>query len=176
MKAIILSDIHGCYKYMLKVEELINKVAPGKIILLGDLLYYGARNELPEEYNTAKVYELLNKHSDIIVAVRGNCDSEVDNTVTDFDLSSDYKIIDLDGIDFVLTHGHFNPWLMDIIKDKYVLQGHTHVYNLSGKVINPGSVGIPRGSNLHTCILYENRNMKLIDLDNFNIIDEINIK
>ncbi|MGN1338403.1 MAG: phosphodiesterase [Candidatus Coprovivens sp.] len=170
MKIIIASDIHGSLKYTKKLEELIEKEKTNKIILLGDLLYHGARNQLPEEYNTMEVANILNKYKDIIIAVRGNCDSEVDDMVTEFDTRSDYKEIDIEGIKFILTHGHLNPWLIDIIKDNYVLQGHTHVYNLDGKVLNPGSVGIPKTNPEHTCLLYENKEFKLIDLDNNNII------
>ena len=170
MKLIIASDIHGSLKYTKKIEELINKEQPDNIILLGDLLYHGARNSLPDEYNTMEVANILNKHKDIIIAVRGNCDSEVDDMVTEFDTRADYKQINIDGNEFILTHGHLKPWLIDIIGDKYVLEGHTHVYNIEGKNINPGSVGIPKVNKEHTCILYNNKTFNLIDLDTLNII------
>lgn len=170
MKVIIASDIHGSLKYTKKLDELIQKEKPDKIILLGDLLYHGARNSLPEEYSTMEVTNILNKYADIIIAVRGNCDSEVDNTVTNFDISKDYKEIELDNNKIIITHGHLNSWLLDIIKDKLVFQGHTHVYNLEGQYINPGSVGLPRQNNEHTCIIYENNTLNLINLRDFKAI------
>ena len=170
MKVVIASDIHGSLKYTEKLDELISEVQPDKIILLGDLLYHGARNDLPDQYSTMGVCDILNKYSGIIVAVRGNCDSEVDNTVTKFDLNVDYKEFDFEGVQVILTHGHLNSWLIDIIGDKLVLCGHSHVYNLDGQYINPGSVGIPRVNQEHTCIVYENREFKLVNLDNFSII------
>lgn len=175
MKIIIASDIHGSLKYMKKLEEYIDKINPDKIILLGDLLYHGARNSLPEEYSTMGVANILNKYTDKIIAVRGNCDSEVDDMVTEFDTRADYKEIDIDNHKVILTHGHLLTWLNVIIKDKLVLQGHTHVYNIHGNIINPGSVGIPKEHKEHTCIYYNNKEFNLIDLDTFNTIDKRNI-
>lgn len=137
MKLIIASDIHGSYKYTKKLEELINKENPDNIILLGDLLYHGARNALPEEYSTIEVTNILNKYSNKIIAVRGNCDSEVDDMVTNFDIMSDYKSIEVDGINIYLTHGHLIDKHENLFKDKYLISGHTHVYNLEGKHLNP---------------------------------------
>lgn len=172
MKVLILSDIHGSVKYMEKVNQVIKDIKPDKLILLGDLLYHGARNSLPDEYDTMKVASMLNKYKDMIIAVRGNCDSEVDDMVTEFDTRADYKEIDLDGYKFILTHGHLNPWLHDVIKNNYVLQGHTLIYNLDGNIINPGSVGLPKENKEHTCLLYEKKVFKLIDLDTRKIIKE----
>ena len=106
MKIIIASDIHGSLKYTKKLEELITKETPDTIVLLGDLLYHGARNALPDEDSTMEVANILNKYSNKIIAVRGNCDSEVDDMVTSFDIMSDYKMINVDGINIYLTHGH----------------------------------------------------------------------
>ena len=170
MKAIIASDIHGSLKYTKKLEELIQKYNPDKIILLGDLLYHGARNSLPNEYNTMGTCEILNKYSEKIIAVRGNCDSEVDDMVTNFDTRSDYKEIVMDGIRYILTHGHLLPYIMEQIKDNYYITGHTHVYLIDGRNLNPGSVGIPKINKEHTCFYYENKMFYLIDLDTQSII------
>ena len=175
MKLIIASDIHGSYKYTKKLEELINKENPDNIILLGDLLYHGARNALPEEYSTIEVTNILNKYSNKIIAVRGNCDSEVDDMVTNFDIMSDYKSIEVDGINIYLTHGHLIDKHENLFKDKYLISGHTHVYNLEGKHLNPGSVGIPKVNKEHTCILYKDKTFYLINLENLSIIKETKI-
>lgn len=172
MKVIIASDIHGSYEYTKKLDKLIEKENPDKIILLGDLLYHGARNALPNEYSTIDVTNTLNKYSDKIIAVRGNCDSEVDDMVTNFDIMSDYKEIDLDGTKFYLTHGHLINKYENLFNDSYLLSGHTHVYNLEGHHLNPGSVGIPKINKEHTCLLYENNKFKLINLDDFSTIQE----
>jgi len=170
MKVIIASDIHGNLKYMNKLDELIKKENPDKLILLGDLYYHGPRNNLPNEYNPMEVNKILNKYYSKIIAVRGNCDAEVDNTISEFDVSKDYEEIILDENKVYITHGHLFNKLENIIKDNYVFYGHTHVYNLSDKKINPGSVGIPKINKEHTVILYENKRLNLINLDNFEII------
>lgn len=175
MKLIIASDIHGSLKYTKKLSELIEKNNPDKIILLGDLLYHGARNALPDEYSTIDVANILNRYSEKIIAVRGNCDSEVDDMVTDFNIMDDYKKIEIDGTLFYLTHGHLINKYEKLFNGNYLLSGHTHVYNLEGKNLNPGSVGIPKVNQEHTCLLYEDKTFKLINLDNFDTIKETTI-
>ena len=172
MKLIIASDLHGSLKYTQKLEELIISENPDKIILLGDLLYHGPRNALPEEYATMPVAEILNKYTAKIIAVRGNCDAEVDDMVTDFSLTKDYETINLDGHLFYLTHGHLFEKYKNLIGDNYCLCGHTHIYNLEGKILNPGSVGIPKFHPEHTCFIYENKTVSLVDLDTKQIIQE----
>ncbi len=175
MKLIIASDIHGSLRYTKKLEELINNFKPDNIILLGDLLYHGARNSLPEEYSTMEVANILNKYSDKIIAVRGNCDSEVDDMVTDFDIMSDYKSLLIDGLTFYFTHGHLINKYEKLFENNYLITGHTHVYNLEGKHLNPGSVGIPKVNKEHTCITCENKVLRLINLDDFSTLKELHI-
>lgn len=171
MKLIIASDIHGNLKYTNKLDELIQRENPDKIILLGDLYYHGPRNQIPDEYDAMAVCQSLNKYKDKIISVRGNCDAEVDNMISEFELSKDYEEIELDGIKFFITHGHLFSKLNDIIKDNYVFCGHTHVYDLNSKRINPGSVGIPKVNKEHTVILYEDKKIDLIDLDDYRVIN-----
>ena len=175
MKLIIASDIHGSLKYTKKLEELINKENPDRIVLLGDLLYHGARNPLPDEYSTIEVTNILNKYSNKITAVRGNCDSEVDDMVTNFSIMSDYKSIDIDGIKFYITHGHLINKYEHLFQDEYLLSGHTHTYNLEGKHLNPGSVGMPKVNPEHTCLLYKDKIFYLINLDNLSVIKEMRL-
>jgi len=171
MKVIIASDIHGNLEYVSKLDELIQKERPDKLVLLGDLYYHGPRNGLPKEYDPVEVNKILNKYADKIIAVRGNCDAEVDNMISEFDISKDYEEIILDGNKCYITHGHLFDKLENIIKNDYVFYGHTHVYDLSDKKINPGSVGFPKVNKEHTVILYENKMLNLINLDNFERID-----
>jgi len=143
-KAIIASDIHGNIYYTQKLEELIIKENPDYILLLGDL---------DSTFNPSPVSTILNKYAPKIYAVRGNNDPLDTTGKYQFNNNQDYCYIKMDNLKFFLTHGH------------------THIYNIYGMVINPGSVGRPRLNHFHTCIIYENKNLKLINLDNFNIID-----
>ena len=171
MKVLIISDIHGNSFYMKKVEELIEKEKIDRIILLGDVYYYGPKIGFDDEYNPKEVKEILNKYADKIIAVRGNCDAEIDNEVSDFDLSKDYDFFEVNGKKYFITHGHLMDKYMDVFGDNIVFSGHTHRYIIDGNNINPGSVGIPKFNPEHTCIILEDNIVKLIDLDNFNVMD-----
>lgn len=151
MKLIIASDIHGSLMYTKKLEKLIVSEQPEKIILLGDLFYH---NSTSLEYNTKEVANILNKYKDKIIAIHGNCDSEKDSLITEFDITKNYIEINIDNIKFFLTHGHLTNWYLELIKNNYVISGHTHIYNLEGQYINPGSVGLPRKNKEYTCIIY----------------------
>ncbi len=170
MKYLIASDLHGSSYYVSKLEKIIEKEKPNKIILLGDLLYHGPRNSLPEEYDTMRVIETLNKYKDIIIAVRGNCDAEVDQMVLEFPIMDDYKCIEVDGLKLYLTHGHVNDRVP--YQDGILIHGHTHVYELSSTYINPGSISIPKVHEEHTYIIYENKCFRLYDVEG-NIIKEL---
>lgn len=176
MKLLICSDIHGNAFYTRKVDLLIEKENVDIIVLLGDIYYYGPRLGFHSEYDPKEVKEILNKYADKIIAVRGNCDAEIDNEVSDFDLSKDYDYLDINNKRFYFTHGHLMDKYMDMFGDNIVFSGHTHVYNIYGNNINPGSVGLPKVNPEHTCIIVDNNTIKLIDLDNFNIVDSREIE
>ncbi len=161
MKLLIASDLHGSYKYTKKIEELILKENPEEIVLLGDLF-----NSLAEE----ECINILNKYSDKIIAVRGNCDYII-NRKAMFNYENPYLLLTIDGKRYLLTHGH-ELYKYTNLEYDYILQGHTHYANLHGKTINPGSAGHPRGGNIHTCIIYEDKQFSLINLDTFEIIDK----
>lgn len=158
MKAIIISDIHGNLSYMRKLDSYLDNNSIDYLIVLGDL---GSNKE---------VYSILNKYKDIIVCVRGNCD--INNEYLLFDNSSQLKEIVLDNYKFYITHGHLLPYFYEYIKDNLVFHGHTHVYNLDGQYINPGSVGEPRNNKEHTFILYKDGLLSLINLDNYEVLQE----
>ena len=176
MKLLVISDIHGNAFYMRKVDELIEKENIDKIVLLGDVYYYGPRLGFDDRYDPKEVKEILNKYANKIIAVRGNCDAEIDNEVSDFDLSKDYDYLDIDGRKYYFTHGHLMDKYRDLFGDDIVFSGHTHIYNIYGNNINPGSVGLPKVNPEHTCIIFDKNIIKLIDLDNFNIIDNREIE
>ena len=150
MKIFIASDIHGSAYYCQKLIDAFKKEEADRIILLGDILYHGPRNDLPKDYNPKAVIELLNEFSDRIISVRGNCDSEVDQMVLKFPIMADYCLIPLENRTVFATHGHlYGPDnLPSIKKGDILLCGHTHVtkYENRGEYyyFNPGSVSIPK--------------------------------
>ena len=161
MKLIIASDIHGSAYWCGKLMELVEKEQPDKLVLLGDLLYHGPRNDLPREYGPKQVIPMLSGLADKILAVRGNCEAEVDQMVLSFPCMADYALLSCDGLELYLTHGHlWNPEKLPQLTDGTVfLSGHTHVKTDESRggirCLNPGSVSIPKDGS-HSCIVYEN--------------------
>ena len=161
MKLIIASDIHGSAYWCGKLCELIEKEDPDRVVLLGDLLYHGPRNDLPRDYAPKQVIPMLSALQEKILAVRGNCEAEVDQMVLPFPCLADYALLDCDGKTMYLTHGHHaNPdHLPPLTKGSIFLSGHTHVKldkEVEGiRCLNPGSVSIPKDGS-HSCIVFEN--------------------
>lgn len=171
MKWFIASDIHGSAFWCRKMLEAFKKENADRILLLGDILYHGPRNDLPDEYAPKKVIEMLNPLKDIIFAVRGNCDSEVDQMVLDFPILADYTVICDGDIVIFATHGHIynENKLPPLKKGTILLHGHTHV---STKVdhgdyiyMNPGSVSIPKENTPHSYMTLENGNFEWKSLE-----------
>lgn len=159
MKLFIASDIHGSVKWCKKMLDAFKKEGADKLVLLGDLLYHGPRNPLPDGYAPQDVFEMLNPLADKIVAVRGNCDSEVDQMVLDFNVSSDYAEIWDGGKKITLSHGH--RLVPPLGRGDVYITGHTHVpLNVVEKEgylhLNPGSVSLPKENSAHGYILYDN--------------------
>lgn len=161
MKLIIASDIHGSAYWCGKLMDLVEAEHPDKLILLGDLLYHGPRNDLPKDYAPKQVIPMLSGYRDIIIAVRGNCEAEVDQMVLSFPCMADFSQLLVDGKTFYLTHGHHHSpdSLPPLTAGSIFLSGHTHVkmdeVRNGIRCLNPGSVSIPKdGSN--SCIIYEN--------------------
>ena len=129
MKLLIASDIHGDIESAKILIEAFHKNECDKIVLLGDILYHGPRNDLPGRYAPKEVITLLNGYSDKILAVRGNCDTEVDQMVLTFPVLADYAILSLDGLAVYATHGHnYNTKTPPpLAEGDILLHGHTHV-------------------------------------------------
>ena len=151
MKVMIASDIHGSLKYCKDLVARYNEEKCERLILLGDVLYHGPRNDLPLEYAPKGVIELLNSMAEEILCVRGNCEAEVDDMVLSFPVLAEYAVLFDRGRMFFLTHGHkYNPDNLPKLKKGDVLfNGHTHVScikELENGVLylNPGSVSIPK--------------------------------
>ncbi len=161
MKWLIASDIHGSARHCGSLMERIQAEAPDRILLLGDLLYHGPRNALPEDYETMKVCEMLNRHRDKIIAVRGNCDAEVDQMVLEFLIMQDSAVIEEEGCLLFATHGHLydEHRLPPVEQLDVLLNGHTHVPALHDYghfvYMNPGSVSIPKGGSRHSYMTLE---------------------
>lgn len=161
MKFVIASDIHGSAYWCRRLCQFVEETQPDRLLLLGDLLYHGPRNDLPRDYAPKQVIPMLSKYKDIILAVRGNCEAEVDQMVLPFPCMADSTQVFADGLTLYLTHGHHqNPdSLPPLPKGSVFLSGHTHVKldetREGVRCLNPGSVSIPKDGS-HSCILYEN--------------------
>ena len=129
MKFLIASDIHGSAYYCRKLIECYHNENTDRLILLGDILYHGPRNDLPQDYAPKEVIEMLNKLKNEIFCVRGNCEAEVDQMVLDFPVLADYALMPLGNRIMFITHGHiFNEQHLPPLKDgDILLHGHTHV-------------------------------------------------
>ena len=162
MKYMIASDIHGSEFYCQKLIEAYEAEKADRLILLGDILYHGPRNDLPEGYAPKKVIEILNAMKNEIFCVRGNCDTEVDQMVLDFPILADYAIITAGERLVYLTHGHnFNENNLPPLQNgDILLHGHTHVPKCteheSYVYLNPGSVSIPKENSWHGYMTLEN--------------------
>ena len=164
MKLLICSDIHGDLDSMEKVLDAYKTENADKILILGDLLYHGPRNDLPSTYAPKKVIELLNANRENIFTVRGNCDTEVDQMVLTFPILADYSIFYLDGLTVFATHGHHHNTETPppLKRGDILLHGHTHILTIDGfgdenTYINPGSAALPKNGNPRTYMVYENR-------------------
>ncbi len=168
MKILLCSDIHGSSYFAQKILNIFEKEKADILAITGDILYHGARNPLPKDYNTLKTAELLNNYKEKIIAVKGNCDSEVDLMVLEFPLydsaflfNGKYKIH--------MTHGHIynKDNIPTIQKGSILAYGHFHVPLLEEKngiiLLNPGSVSIPKENSNHSYAIIDN-DIKIYDI------------
>lgn len=152
MKILFISDVHGVPSRLEAALAKGGELGYDRLVLLGDLLYHGPRNGVPAFYDTAKTVEILNSLKDKILAVRGNCDAEVDQLMLDFPMMADYAELDADGERFFLTHGHhWNEWKLPPLGMGTILaHGHTHIAENKRlpcgiTIFNPGSISLPKG-------------------------------
>ena len=163
MKYIFASDIHGSAYYCRKLIDAYKAEKADRLILLGDLLYHGPRNDLPKDYAPKEVAAMLNSLKNEILAIRGNCEAEVDQMVLEFPVLADYAVLALEsGLTVYLTHGHhYNiDAPLPMKKGDIMIYGHTHVpldETRGGcRFLNPGSVSIPKNGSGHGYIILEN--------------------
>ena len=161
MKLMIASDIHGSAEWCEKLILAYKKEKADRILLLGDLLYHGPRNNLPAGYDCKRVIELLNSVKDEILCVKGNCDSSVDQMVLEFPIMAQYAFISVGKANIFACHGHnFNEEnLPSLKKGDILLNGHTHIPAVREHenyvYINPGSVSIPKENSHHGYMILE---------------------
>lgn len=171
MKYMIISDIHGSKSYTKQVLGLFESHKCDFLVILGDILYHGPRNPLPVGHDPQGTVALLNAYASKIIAVRGNCDAEVDQMLLDFPCLSDYSLIVDEGTRIFATHGHIysEDHLPKLQPGDFFLYGHTHLYTLKEKdgicICNPGSISLPKENRPATYAIYENKQITLYTLD-----------
>ncbi len=161
MKLLIASDIHGSALYCRHLLDAADREQPDRILLLGDLLYHGPRNDLPDGYAPKEVISLLNDRRAQLFCVRGNCEAEVDQMVLTFPVLADYCLVELDGHLVFATHGHHASEAAPppLQPGDVLLCGHTHIpaCRACGELVylNPGSVSIPKAGSRRSYLLYD---------------------
>lgn len=172
MKWMIASDIHGSAYYCKQMLDAFDNERADRLLLLGDILYHGPRNDLPLEYAPKDVIAMLNPLAERILCVRGNCDTEVDQMVLDFQILADYAVLTVDRLLIYATHGHKyapdNP--PPLQKCDILLTGHTHIpacqlFGNQNLYLNCGSVSIPKENSPHSYMILENRECTWRSLD-----------
>lgn len=180
MKILIASDIHGSAYYCRKLLEAYAQEGAERMILLGDILYHGPRNDLPREYAPKEVIRMLNAKKQEIYAVRGNCEAEVDQMVLEFPVLADYMLLFEGARAIYATHGHvYNEGNLPPMKPGDVLlHGHTHVLRAEQKgdilILNPGSVSIPKEGNPPTYAVLEKGSFQIKTFDG-RLVKEIGL-
>ena len=171
MKWLIASDIHGSAYYCRKVVERFAREGADRLLLLGDVLYHGPRNDLPRDYAPKEVAAQLNAMAGRVFGVRGNCDAEIDQAVLAFPIMADYALLCEGGRTVFATHGHlYNPdCLPPLHEGEILLLGHTHAPLCTERAgivcLNPGSAAIPKEGSPHSCMTLENGLFRWIDLE-----------
>lgn len=183
MKLMFASDIHGDIVAAQKTFNVFEKECAQKLILLGDLLYFGPRNTLKESYNPQAVIKLLNENKEKLLCVRGNCDAEVDQMVLEFPIMAEYAYLVVDEFSMFLTHGHKinKESASNLRKGELLIHGHTHVLCIEkfgeGNIyINPGSTTYPKENNPPSYMVYENGVFEIKHLDSGEIIKKIDLR
>ncbi len=181
MKLLIASDLHGSAYYTQALLRRVAEEKPDRVLLLGDLLYHGPRNDLPREYDTKKCAALLNALDPAPLCVRGNCDAEVDQMVLSFPMLTEFAAVNVDGFTLFMTHGHhLEEAAGQVTAGNAVLYGHTHLPDFAERngvwFVNPGSVSIPKGGSAHSYLVYEDGAFFWKDAENGEILRTERVK
>ena len=171
MKLMIASDIHGSAYFCRALLAAYEREGADKLVLLGDILYHGPRNDLPLEYDPKAVITLLSEYKNDILCVRGNCDSDVDQMVLPFPILADYAVLYAGERLIYATHGHVhnNANLPPLSAGDILLHGHTHVPTVeeypTHTYVNPGSVSIPKEGSPNSYLLLTDEGFTWKDLE-----------
>lgn len=168
MKYLVVSDIHGSLFYANKITEIIKKEQIDKLILLGDLYYHGPRNNLPKEYNPMEVSKLLNGLKDMILCVKGNCDAEVDEMISEFSFKENIELI-IKNKKFMFTHGHKYNIDNKVKNIDVLIYGHFHtgfIKKVDNVIyINSGSLSLPKNNTKNSYLIIDEEYIYLKDID-----------
>ena len=182
MKLLIASDIHGAAGYCRDLLAAWDREGADRLLLLGDLLYHGPRNDLPPDYAPKEVIALLNARKNQIFCVRGNCDTEVDQMVLDFPVLADYAVLPVGQRLIYATHGHIYHVknLPPLAPGDVLLHGHTHVpawteFGQGNLYLNPGSVSIPKEDSPHSYMTLEGNTMQWKELESSAVFHELTL-
>ena len=191
MKYLLLSDIHGCLPALEKTLEFFESHKCDMLCIMGDILNYGPRNRIPEGIDPNGIVERLNAMADKIIAVRGNCDAEVDQMLLDFPMMETYVLLVDQGKRYLLTHGHiYNKENMPKGPYDAIVYGHSHLWELSHveapswregeekaplAVVNTGSITFPKGGNPPTFATLENGKFTMYHLDTCEVLATMDI-
>jgi uncharacterized protein len=179
MKLMFISDIHGSLLWLNRALDCFHQEQADFMVVLGDLLYHGPRNPLPDEYNPKEVAATLNRYKEKILAVRGNCDSEVDQMLIDFPIMAESAWVFHEGRRIYATHGHHHSIenLPHLSRGDIFIQGHTHIPVAERRgdivVLNPGSVALPKENQAHTYGVMEGLEFRIADLEKGHIVKRI---
>lgn len=182
MNWLIISDIHGSVETLKKALHYFQSEACGRLIILGDILYHGPRNPIPQGYNPQAVVALLNEMKEQIIAVRGNCEAEVDQMLLDFPCMADYSQLFDQDIPFFLTHGHIysEQHLPSLPSGSVFMQGHTHLWTLKRQdqtvICNPGSITLSKENRPATFALYRDSNLSIRRLSDNEVLASLQIR
>ena len=170
-KYLVVSDIHGALSGAEAVHKALAHHNLTHVLCLGDILYHGPRNDLPDDYAPKKVIPLMNALKDNIIAVRGNCEAEVDQMVLNFAVTADYNILFCGDRKVFMSHGHiYSPAkLPDLSSGDIFLSGHTHIptaeCNKGIFLLNPGSISLPKGGHPRSYAVLTETDFTIYTLD-----------
>ena len=168
MRYLVVSDIHGSSYYANKINDIFNKEKADKIILLGDLYYHGPRNPLTKEYNPMEVCKIFNNLKDKILCIKGNCDAEVDEMISEFKFNESITL-DINGLKFFFTHGH--KYNIDNIPEgiEVLVYGHFHTGFIKEKdgiiCVNSGSISLPKEDTKNSYLIIDGNEIILKDVE-----------
>ena len=170
MKYLLVSDIHGCRPALETVLKFYDEQHCNMLCILGDILNYGPRNSIPDGLDPKGIVEILNARASDIVAIRGNCDGEVDQMLLHFPILGDNLLLVDEGKKLFLTHGHvYNKDKMPQGHFDAIVYGHTHLWEMTpidGTVVcNTGSITFPKGGNEPTFMTYEHGTFTAYNLE-----------